>query len=97
MTQTIEDKAIVLAQRYLDQYKERDTVKGFSPETISQLGTRIEHRRKYILVDYVLSNGQQCGLWMVDRETGYVYGIRGYGNRGRFVNTIDNLIAELTA
>ncbi len=35
--------------------------------------------KKYVKIDYTLTNGQQCGLYMVDKETGIVYGIKGYG------------------
>lgn len=46
--------------------------------------------KKYVKIDYTLTNGQQCGLFMVDKETGFVYGIRGYGkaNKNKLVKRL---------
>jgi hypothetical protein len=57
-----------------------------------------ENRRKYILLDEIPTfEGRDLpgrgGRFMVDRETGRVFTIRGYGKRGHYVGTVTSLTA----
>lgn len=56
-------------------------------------GLRAENRRKYIAIDEDLG-GQWSGRFLVDREDGTVYGIRGYGQRGHYIGTLASLAAQ---
>jgi hypothetical protein len=58
-----------------------------------------ETRRKYILIDEIdQCDGRDCagrsGRFMVDRATGRVFTIRGYGQRHRPIGTLAGLAAE---
>ena len=59
-------------------------------------------RRKYILVDEIPTfEGVDCpgqsGRFMVDRATGEVYTIRGYGKRGHRIGTLAGLAEQYRA
>lgn len=59
----------------------------------------VVERRKYLAVDEVLTfEGADCpgqsGRFMVDRETGAVFTILGYGKRGHRVGTLEGLTAK---
>lgn len=58
-----------------------------------------ETRRKYILIDETTESGvSRSGRFMVDRETGYVYTILGYGKRGHLIGTsLGKMVAEYRA
>lgn len=58
-------------------------------------------RRKYLAIDEADDNGDgtpsefhRSGRFMVDRETGAVYMIRGYGQRGDRIGTLEGLAAK---
>lgn len=62
---------------------------------IENAGACFVERRKYYLIDILLTNRQQSGLWMVDKESGMVYSIAGYGKRNRPVAHIGDLIEQI--
>lgn len=57
-----------------------------------------ESRRKYHLLNTVLSNGQRSGLFLIDRNTHVVYQSTGYGKtNGRQIGTVASLTATYKA
>jgi hypothetical protein len=63
-----------------------------------------EDRRKYIAVDEtdayqgeVMADVHRSGRFLVDRAMGYVYTIEGYGKKGHFVGTLEDLTAKFIA
>lgn len=62
-------------------------------------------RRKYLAIDESDAYGEEdaqldvhrSGRFLVDRETGTVYTIRGYGQRGHRVGALDTLAASFRA
>jgi hypothetical protein len=61
-------------------------------------------RRKYIAVDEtdafegeVMADVHRSGRFLVDRATGYVYTIEGYGRKGSFVGTLVTLTEKFIA
>ena len=62
----------------------------------------VVERRKYLAIDEVPTfEGRDCpgqsGRFMLDRETGLVYTIRGYGQRGDRIGTLDALTRQYRA
>ncbi len=56
------------------------------------LGVEItESRRKYHLLNNVLSNGQRSGLYLIDKVTHDVYKSKGYGVAGKCVGTVESV------
>jgi hypothetical protein len=51
-------------------------------------------RRKFTLLDRVLTNGQVSACFMIDLATGFVYHADGYGKRGRMAGTLDSVKAS---
>ena len=63
-----------------------------------QLGlpiVRTVKRRKYTLVDVGSSADQWSGKYMVENDTGEIYGIKGYGtiHRGHHYGNLDTVLA----
>lgn len=50
-----------------------------------------ETRRKFHLLNSILSNEQRSGVMLIDRETGYVYKSAGYGKRGAFAGNLESV------
>lgn len=46
----------------------------------------VGERRKYLTVDR-----DHSGVFLIDRVTGRVYNVKGYGKRGTWIGTMDNL------
>jgi hypothetical protein len=55
-----------------------------------------ETRKKYHLLNHVLTNGQRSGVFAIDKNTHDVYKIRAYGQAGNKVGTVASLIEEYT-
>jgi hypothetical protein len=63
-----------------------------------------EDRRKYIAVDEtdayqgeLMADVHRSGRFLVDRATGVVYTIEGYGRKGHRVGTLEDLTAKFVA
>jgi hypothetical protein len=63
-----------------------------------------EDRRKYIAVDEtdayqgeLMADVHRSGRFLVDRVTGVVYSIKGYGQKGYYVGTLESLTAKFIA
>jgi hypothetical protein len=56
-----------------------------------------ETRRKYHLLNSILSNGQRSGLFLIDKNTLVVYKSVAYGKAGRQVGTVASLTAQYVA
>lgn len=54
-----------------------------------------ELRRKYALVNYVMTNGQRTACFLVDQDWN-VYQAKAYGVRGRFVGSLLTVTAQFT-
>ena len=59
-------------------------------------------RRKYVAIDEILTfEGRDCpgqsGRFMVERATGRVFTIRGYGQRGHYIGTVEGLTEQYRA
>lgn len=50
-----------------------------------------EARRKYFLLNSVLTNGQRSGVFLIDRNTLTVYASKAYGKAGRIVGSSESL------
>lgn len=50
-----------------------------------------ETRRKYHLLNSILTNGQRSAVFMIDRKTLFVRKADGYGKAGRLVGTVANI------
>ena len=57
----------------------------------SRIGTVIKEGKKYTKVDVLLP--QQSGKYMIDNETGEIYGIKAYGvvHKGHKYGTLDTI------
>jgi len=53
-----------------------------------------ESRKKYHLLNSILSNGQRSAVFMIDKNTLEVFKADGYGKRGRRVGTVQSIINE---
>src|SRR5258708_470804 len=51
-------------------------------------------RRKYVAIDETCGEVHHSGRFLVDRATGEVYSIRGYGQRGHRVGTVAGLTEQ---
>jgi hypothetical protein len=50
-----------------------------------------EARRKYFLLNSVLTNGQRSGVFLIDRKTLLVYASKAYGKAGRLLAHTEGL------
>lgn len=50
-----------------------------------------ETRKKYHLLNSILSNEQRSGVMLIDRQTHFIYKSVGYGKAGRFIGTVESL------
>jgi hypothetical protein len=78
-------KTILLRDKDLDRWN------CWINNIYSQIGTKIIQGKKYTRIDVCLP--QQSGRYMVDNETGAIYGIKGYGvvNLGHYHGTLDTI------
>ena len=53
-----------------------------------------ETRRKYYLLNSILTNGQRSAFFMIDRETLMVRKSDGYGKAGRMAGTVAGITEE---
>lgn len=50
-----------------------------------------EARRKYFMLNSVLTNGQRSGVFLIDRNTLTVYASKAYGKAGRIMGSTESL------
>jgi hypothetical protein len=74
-------------RRFVAAYEENQNIAGHSCQIIA------EDRRKYIAIDEERA-GSRSGRFLIDRTTGIVYTIKGYGQRGYSVGTVTGLTAQ---
>src|SRR6266700_6580121 len=78
---------------FVAAYEENQNIAGHSCRIIT------EDRRKYIAIDeqYMAGEGAfigRSGRFLIDRATGIVYTIKGYGQRGYRIGTVTGLTAQ---
>jgi hypothetical protein len=50
-----------------------------------------EARRKYFMLNSVLTNGQRSGVFLIDRNSLTVFASKAYGKAGRVVSSVEAL------